>query len=128
MKWFKSIGHVCLATALLVATTGVTLSKHYCLGRLQSVSVFEHAKGCAGTDEKDPLPCCDFVNTELKVEEITQASFEFDSQTDYYQIAAITWILTDAIVPPKRESNSIPFYDPPPPDLDIQSYFQVYRI
>ena len=128
MNWIKSIGNVLLATTLLIATTGVTLSKHYCLGRLKSVSVFEQAKGCPGSERDAPLPCCDYVDTELKVEDLTFSSFEFDGETDYYFLAVFSWIVTDENRKGHRGDPEFQIYDPPPNEIDIQTQFQVFLI
>ena len=124
----KSIGNVLLATTLLIATTGVTLSKHYCLGRLKSVSVFEQAKGCPGSERDAPLPCCDYVDTELKVEDLTISSFDYNGETDYYFLAVFSWIVTDETGKVHSRAPRFQIYDPPPNELDKQTQFQVFLI
>ncbi len=43
---FRKITHIVLALFLLVVTTGITFSMHYCGGKLVSVSINKEAKGC----------------------------------------------------------------------------------
>ena len=89
MSLFRKIANIFLAVLLLVATTGVTLNKHYCMGRLKSVAVFVSANPCDNGME-DPMPCCKDTSEELKVDELTKASFDFKSTTDLYLLATIT--------------------------------------
>ena len=35
------------------------------------------------------MPCCEDVSQELKIKDITQVSFDFESRPDLFQIAAI---------------------------------------
>lgn len=126
MILLRKIVNVALALILLVATTGVTLSKHYCMGRLKSVAINEHASHCFKS-ETDRMPCCEDVEEELKVEEITTSSFDVDLSPDLYQIASITFVLLHqtsqsvAITFPLEES-------PPLPDQDIQVLYQSFLI
>lgn len=48
----KSV-HIILSFLLLVATSGLFLSKHYCGGKLLSVSLFQTASSCCDSDS-----CC----------------------------------------------------------------------
>ena len=46
----KKITHIVLSLLLVVATSGFTISKHYCGNQLFSVSIF-HAKDCSCGDK-----------------------------------------------------------------------------
>lgn len=66
---------------LLVATTGVTMNKHYCMGRMQSVAFNQSAGSClemAGMDgEEIPMDCCNDVSEEIKVTDFDKTSLDF---------------------------------------------------
>lgn len=129
VKRLKKIVNFILAINLLVATTGFTLHKHYCMGRVQSVAINESANPCGQSEMDDPMPCCEDVSEELKVDEITQVSFDFDSQPDLYELAIISWITFD--LPNLRQSEDTPqfqYYSPPPPNIDVQVEHQVFLI
>lgn len=127
MSFFRRIANTFLAVLLLVATTGVTLNKHYCLGRLQSVAVFVNANPC-DTGMEDPMPCCEDTSEELKVDEMTKSSFDFKSTTDLYLIAAITYVLLEDTYSSSYKQVKYYNYDPPIPDQDRQVLHQVFRI
>ncbi|MEM7297387.1 MAG: hypothetical protein AAF391_03875 [Bacteroidota bacterium] len=129
MKRLKQIVNFILAINLLIATTGFTLHKHYCMGRVKAVAINETANPCANEGTTDPMPCCEDVSEELKVEEITQVAFDFDSQPDLYELAIISWIAFD--VPSfqlRQEKPQFQFYSPPPPDYNVQLEHQVFLI
>ena len=42
----RKISHIVLALFLLVSTTGITISMHYCGGKYVSTSINEEAKSC----------------------------------------------------------------------------------
>ena len=64
---YKSIAHTILALFLLVVSTGITISMHYCNGNLVTTTINDHAESCC--DDKDG--CCN--NKEL----------HFELQNDY---------------------------------------------
>ena len=117
-----------LAITLLLATSGILLSKHYCLGRLKSVTVFEHAKGCADNPEGEQMPCCEDVETLLKVEEVTQVSFDFDGQPTLFLVSTIEWLPKDSTPHVNRTQFRLTATSPPTPDIDFQSAYSVYLI
>ena len=51
----RKILHISISVILLVATTGITVSKHYAGGKLFSVSITGEAKSCCEHD----CDCCD---------------------------------------------------------------------
>ena len=127
MSLFRKIANTFLAVLLLVGTTGVTLNKHYCLGRLQSVAVFVSAKPC-DTGMEDPMPCCEDTSEELKVDELTKSTFDFKSTTDLYLLAAITYVLLEDTYSSSDKQVKYYNYDPPLPDQDMRVLHQVFRI
>ena len=125
MRHANQILHSFLALVLLLATTGVTLNKHYCMGRLKSVAINEVAKQCG---EGEKMPCCEDIAEELKVEEVSTTSFDFDASQDLYELAIINFVLKDSDA--DFASIFIPeiHTDPPPPDRDITVLVQKFLI
>jgi len=100
------------------------------MGRLKSVAINETASPC--TDEGGQpiqMPCCEDVRQELKVEDVTQASFDFDVHPDLFELAIIHHILLQDIgITPAQERPSLLYYDPPLPDRDIPILTQSFLI
>lgn len=44
----KKTTHIIIAAILILATTGFTISRHYCMGSLVSVSINHTSKDCCG--------------------------------------------------------------------------------
>ena len=129
MILLRKIVNTFLAITLLIATTGVTLNKHYCMGRVKSVAVFHHAENCMGNDLIDPMPCCEDVNQELKVDHLTKASFDFESSANFYQLAIITYfVLNSDLASVENDKPAFQNYAPPPPDRDIPVLIQSFLI
>ncbi|MEM0939521.1 MAG: hypothetical protein AAF600_04980 [Bacteroidota bacterium] len=117
-----------LVAIFLNAIIGVTLNKHYCMGRLKSVTINEPAIPCAEHGKPVSMPCCEEVIQELKIKEVAQVSFEFNSYPDLFELSGITFSLFDKFTFINRESPQIKDYFPPPPDVDFQSDYQVFLI
>lgn len=72
---FKTIAHTVLALFLMVATTGITISKHYCGTNLESVSILTSPESCCDI----PVGCCH--NEDVKIEikdDYSVASFNYN--------------------------------------------------
>lgn len=61
---FKTFSHIVLSFLLLVATTGMAVSKHYCGESLISVDFFEEAEPCCESGD-----CCHNETTFYQVDE-----------------------------------------------------------
>lgn len=128
MQVFKNIANTFLAITLLVATTGITLNKHYCMGRLKSVAVNEHAAHCFAGEEEQ-MPCCKDVSQELKVEEITTADFDFDANPSLYELAIINFVIVNRDgISSDVDKSHFRHYSPPLPDAEFQIAHQVFLI
>jgi hypothetical protein len=126
---FKKIVNTLLALLLLVATTGVTLNKHYCMGRLKSVAVFHSAENCSGDGMTDPMPCCEDVSEQLKVDDLTKASFDFKVASELFQLAAISYLQIDQKNSSiEQDKPKFQDYSPPPFDQDIPILIQSFLI
>ena len=124
----KKLINTLLVAVLLVATTGVTLNKHYCMGKLKSIAVNEHAEHCfEGEDEQ--MPCCQEISEELRVEEITTTVFDFDATPHLYELAIVNFVLlNNSYYDAQVEKPTFLIYDPPLPDRDIPVLIQSFLI
>lgn len=108
----KRITHIIMALFLMVATTGVTLSMHYCGGELVSTSINKEAKTCCdGTGG-----CCENKTVHFEVE---------DDYVSPVQVTNIQTIELDILFPIlfvlnfdlsiDEEIEQVAFYDSSPP-------------
>lgn len=127
----KSIINIFLSLSLVVATSGVTLSKHYCLGRLVSVSYLGALGGCYENgceNEKSSMPCCDDETTHLKIEELSLSSFSFDSNTSLIVLGFTHLPPTYQSLKHQKNKAVIVNSNSPPPPLSERSLLQVFII
>ncbi len=90
MQKLKVIGNFFVAVMLLIATTGMTMHKHYCLGQLKSIEINHKTKSCCADlfgAEDDADPCCNEVEQDLKVNELNQSLFSFEAQTSFFVVS-----------------------------------------
>lgn len=97
------------------------------MGRLKSVAINRHASNCSASGE-EKMPCCEDISQELKVEEVTQVGFDFDSQPELFQIAFVQFFLLNLSLTSEQEHFALKYYTPPPPEIDYQADFQVFLI
>ncbi len=91
----KKALHIILSLVLLVSTTGVTFSMHYCGGQYVSTSLFVEADSCCG----DACGCCENKNVHYEVDDdytspvvsVIDPSIELDLLIElfYFEIDAI---------------------------------------
>ena len=128
MQLVKNTITIFLAMLLLVATTGVTLSKHYCMGRLKSIAVFEQAGTCY-EGETTQMPCCEDVIQELKVKELAKTTFDFKFTPDLHTCTLATClVLLHQATPSDVAGTVYVHYTPPLPDRDIPVLVQSFLI
>lgn len=122
----RKIVNTLLALLLLMSTTGITLSQHYCMGRLKSAAIFTHAEHCSSNQERDPMPCCQDVESELKVEDLSKVSFAYDFQPVLVSFFTLP-TLQDFLLDMKPQEIPTENLNLPPPD-DLLVLHQVFRI
>lgn len=128
MQIAKNIANSLLVIALLTATVGVTLNKHYCMGLLKSMAVNEHAAHCYDGEAED-IPCCKEISQELRLDEMVQHSFEFNATPTLFEFPLVNFILLkDLNVGLIHEKPNFREYSPPLPDQDIPVLFQSFLI
>ena len=64
----KKLIHFGLALLLVVATTGVSISKHYCGDVLRNVSLYAEVDPC-GDGMEMPVDCCKDITNHFSVED-----------------------------------------------------------
>jgi len=67
----KKVVNILLALVLVVGSTGISVSKHYCMGLLRDVAVNQHAKGC-DSESSMPIDCCEDETERFGVEDELQ--------------------------------------------------------
>lgn len=121
----RKIKHIIFALFLLVSTTGITLSMHYCGGELVSTSINKEAKTCCdGTGG-----CCE------------NKTFHFEVKADYMipaQVSNIQTVELDILFPIffvlnfdlsiDEEIEQVAYYDssPPPTNQTRLAFLQTY--
>jgi len=85
----RKVTHILIAITLILATAGVSVSRHYCGGNLISVSVYHHAKSCCDAN-------CHSCHNETNVYQLTDkfnaevSDFDFKCHiTDIGHVQAI---------------------------------------
>lgn len=125
----KSILHILFALALLVSSTGIPVSSHYCGGKLHSRTVGNGTPSCCEMMEMDASKCC-HNETELHqvVEEVTPVTaFSFHPLEIPVAVIPVTW----KDLPQDQEKIQwAESLDQPPPGAlpDFQNLFQTYLL
>lgn len=98
------------------------------MGRLKAVAINQPAHSCGDGETEDPMPCCEDVSEELKVDEVSQVSFEFNASPDLFLLSTFQAILIGIEKFETERYLAFHDYSPPLPDLDIQVEHQVFLI
>ncbi|MFY0686605.1 MAG: hypothetical protein JXQ90_05550 [Cyclobacteriaceae bacterium] len=127
MNLVKSILNSLLVITLLMSSAGMSLSKHYCLGRLMSVAVNEQADNCTeGMSEE--MPCCEDEVDLIKTDDFSGVGkLDLDPPVSYITVAAYLSINSELVL---MDVDKTPKINPSPP-LPLkndQSILQVYLI
>ena len=92
MLALRKISSVLLAALMLVATTGVSIHKHYCMGQLRSVAIHTHAPNCfelAGQESESDMDCCENTSQVYQVDDEQQQQLtKIDLAGKYHLISA----------------------------------------
>ncbi len=123
---YRTIAHTVLALFLLVATTGVTISMHYCGGSLVSTSINHEAKSCCEDDG-----CCENKNLHYELENDYVAPIVFEN-SNIVELEALFPMLfvMDFHLSPSQAKATFAFIDSyPPPKIQTRlSLLQTYLI
>lgn len=123
----RKITHIVLSVFLLVATTGITFSMHYCGGHLISVSINKEAKQCCDGSGG----CCDNKTLHFGIEDDFVSPFKV-VQSKIVELNVLLPVVNifSANLFSEEPNATIPFADtsPPPPILKRLSLLQTYLI
>ncbi len=121
----RKIAHIGLAIFLLVSTTGITFSMHYCGGKYISTSINKEAKSCCdGTGG-----CCEnkSVHIEVKDDYVNAVQIENSKIVELDILIPILLVSNFELLPIENKAK-VSFYDSsPPPKIQARlSLLQTY--
>ncbi|MEM9895518.1 MAG: hypothetical protein AAF789_04045 [Bacteroidota bacterium] len=127
VKVLQSTIRFLLTASLLLATAGVSLSKHYCLGRLQSISINStNPSDCKHSNEE--MPCCEDVSELVKIEEVVNSESDLSFDKDQ-GIILIQHAPERSFSPVTQACNGAIFYYADPPLCKVNpANLQVFLI
>lgn len=134
MKVFAKILNVILAMLLLLSTSGVTLHKHYCMGELENIAVFQKAKSCLeklGIDKEGScsMKCCEDVEEEFKVTNLNKVVSNINLIPQWQILAIFTYLSVDFdLLAIFKTNTSYLNYKPPLIDEDISVLIQSFLL
>jgi hypothetical protein len=107
----RKIIHILLAVFLMVSTVGVTLSLHYCGGKLSSASINGQAESCC-----DMGNCChnESIHFELKENYVSPAHVENVKLVELDILFPILFVLNLQLLPEVEKTFEV-FIDISPP-------------
>lgn len=121
----RKITNIVLALFLLVSTTGITISMHYCGGKYVSSSINKEAKSCCDGSGG----CCEnkTLHFEVKDDYVTVAQIENSKIVELDILFPILFALNLEFLP-LEENYEVTFYDlsPPPKIQKRLSILQTY--
>ncbi len=118
----KRISHIAISILLLVATTGLTISHHYCGELMRAMANQSAASSCCDKDSE----CCDHEANTLRLDSEFESS---KGNSDFCQLAILTSrplvIIEEEL---STNANLIShFKGPLPPNIqELLSNIQVY--
>jgi len=83
---FRKLIHLVITFTILLATSGITVTKHYCGDKLESIAVNTIHKSCCG----DNCPLCHNVTRSFKVKD---NFFVSDFKIDTPKIINLGWLV-----------------------------------
>lgn len=109
-----------LALLLMVSTVGITLNKHYCMGRLAEVSILHKADNCAekmGLEKGTPCPmdCCHDTEEHFEVDNYQHVSFQFEFDHISLVLLPVNFLELDKLAEQLVPLRKLRFYQYSPP-------------
>ena len=122
---FRKIIHIVLSVFLMVATTGITFSMHYCGGKYVSTSINKEAKSCCdGTGG-----CCENKTVHLEVKDDYVSPIQIDNTkiVELDVLFPILFALNFELFPELNETFEVYTDTSPPPTIQTRlSLLQTY--
>jgi hypothetical protein len=127
---FKQIFHIAISLMLLLATTGLAISKHYCGGNLSKVALGMEKIHCCDDPENMPDDCCEdeYLTFQLPQEDFQPSQFDFEV-AQLALIAALPYLDFSALF--AEQQVFIPPFDPytsPPIVQDLPVVLQSFLL
>jgi hypothetical protein len=109
----KKIAHIIFAFLILLGSTGMTISKHYCGSTLESIGVNITTDNCCDT----PMDCCHIESITVKIEDdFAIATNIFDFNNPAFTLGSSTDIFQEDVFV-KESSKMISWVTPSPPKI-----------
>nr|WKN38609.1 hypothetical protein K4G66_07825 [Tunicatimonas sp. TK19036] len=127
----RQILSILLLLSVLLSSTGLTMTKHFCGEALAHVSLRDEAKSCCSDEEKEQMPgdCC-----HDETEQLTLDTFQLDHQTVQLQPLAILTLHVFAnifqVFPENPTVSPLwtAFHSPPLPEIAVYLRVQSFLI
>jgi len=122
---FKRFAHILFALLILVMSTGLNVSKHYCGDTLKDIRVFVEAPACC----EIPTGCCHQEAELYKLD--TDYSFQvinFDYEAASIDLPAILELLKTSIMEVEEKTSYTDFSPPPLSTKQVLAFVQSYLL
>ena len=122
---------VALAFLLVVSTTGITISKHFCMGELQEVSFYGEVDTCfekMGMSKENTMDCCEKTVEEYKADELPKISVNINLKNSQELLAVVAYLIIDNGLILRATDKANLNYKPPLIEQDIPILTQTFRI
>ncbi|MBI4647170.1 MAG: hypothetical protein HY738_11420 [Bacteroidia bacterium] len=120
----KRIGHIAIVFLLLISTTGITINKHFCCGRLIAFSLFSKPEPCC----KGVCNSCHDESKHIKITNPFESSSLLEISGNFYIFLQIfccnDFLIKNTPVTLYRFISDIS----PPKLIDSASFLQVFRL
>ncbi|MBN1596858.1 MAG: hypothetical protein JW894_01050 [Bacteroidales bacterium] len=116
--------HIVLVILLLAATTGITLSMHYCGGKLVSASVNSETRSCCNM-----VGCCEDITFHIEVKDkYVEPLIADDCKIVEKDLLTPVFFIFNDINLQGSENSVIEYKHPPPAKIskNILSFFQTF--
>ena len=122
----RKASHIIFSALLLIATVGMTISKHYCGGNHVSTSFFVEAKSCC-----DSGGCCQNETETFQLDEDFSVSSIIEvPETAHSEIISVALVLLEKTFEENENKSEFIISDlPPPPKIQTSlSKKQLYLL